>query len=74
MEANFGTTTGRDFNYLGTGMMIFSLAVGVTNFKIVMITNSYNFMSFFLTFGSIIFFVICYWILNDYFLQVEVYN
>mmetsp|Transcript_20038 Transcript_20038/g.17122 ORF Transcript_20038/g.17122 Transcript_20038/m.17122 type:complete len:198 (+) Transcript_20038:841-1434(+) len=68
-----GASDGRHFGILGPGMLVHSIAVWVVNFKIILMSNTFNFLNLFCIFGSILVYVLIYYI-GNLFKSLEIFG
>lgn len=73
-QYSFGYQDGTPFFFWATGMTVFGAVVYVTNFKILLISNTYSFVSIFFIFGSIIFYYFNYLLVSLYIPSFSIYS
>jgi len=64
VDNNFSTTNGEMIGFYGPGMLVFSMAVWVVNFKILSISNQFHFLNIFVIIGSMVVYVFVFWIVG----------
>jgi hypothetical protein len=74
MELNFVSEHGYSLFYASSGMLVFGAAVINANIKIIIYTNTVNFMTVFLVFGGILSYIGSYAFVSKFFDTMDTYN
>jgi hypothetical protein len=74
MELNFVSKYGYTLFYASSGMVVYGAAVINANIKIIIYTNTINFMTLFLVVGGILCYIGSYAIVSKLFITMDTYN
>ena len=64
MDNNFSKTSGRMYGLFGPGMLVFSNAVWIVNFKILVMSNTFNVLNVMCVLLTMVAYCIVFWIIS----------
>jgi len=74
LDYTSSSDSGKMLGFYGPGMMVFSMAVFVVNFKILSISNQFNVLNLFCVFGSMLIYPAVFWIVGVVFSTSDIAN
>jgi len=72
LDYNSSTDTGRMLGFYGPGMLVFTMAVCIVNFKILSLSNQFNFLNVICIIGSIVIYPAVFWLVSVIFTSSDI--
>jgi len=72
LDYTSSTDNGKMLGFYGPGMLVFTMAVCIVNFKILSLSNQFNPLNIIVVFGSIIIYPAVFWIISKIFSSSDI--